>query len=141
MKQVDAAKTFGLSLTAFKSACRRVGIHRWPYLRKQGASTERQASLAQGRRAGSEGDSTSEEPEEVSGQEEGETEGVARRKPVCLLPIESLVNTSEARPYSPSKESSGYWSPTHSREQHDLFDEALDHVLSRYWSIRFVYIL
>ncbi|EKX44835.1 hypothetical protein GUITHDRAFT_109260 [Guillardia theta CCMP2712] len=34
LPQTKAAASLGLSLTAFKSACRRLGIARWPYERK-----------------------------------------------------------------------------------------------------------
>ncbi|EKX50226.1 hypothetical protein GUITHDRAFT_151252 [Guillardia theta CCMP2712] len=33
MKQGDAANMLGISLTALKKACRRVGIDKWPYVR------------------------------------------------------------------------------------------------------------
>mmetsp|Transcript_36222 Transcript_36222/g.81562 ORF Transcript_36222/g.81562 Transcript_36222/m.81562 type:complete len:152 (+) Transcript_36222:50-505(+) len=32
-KQAEAAKMLGISLSAMKSACRRIGISRWPYSR------------------------------------------------------------------------------------------------------------
>lgn len=36
MRQTDAASRMGISLTALKAACRRVGITRWPYSRLRG---------------------------------------------------------------------------------------------------------
>ncbi|EKX47234.1 hypothetical protein GUITHDRAFT_107146 [Guillardia theta CCMP2712] len=33
MRQTDAAVSLGISLTALKNACRRLGIRRWPYKR------------------------------------------------------------------------------------------------------------
>mmetsp|Transcript_11603 Transcript_11603/g.26578 ORF Transcript_11603/g.26578 Transcript_11603/m.26578 type:complete len:156 (-) Transcript_11603:103-570(-) len=33
MRQLDAAKHLGISLTSLKSACRRIGLDRWPYER------------------------------------------------------------------------------------------------------------
>eukprot|EP00960_Hanusia_phi_P043395 756023-Hanusia_phi.AAC.11 len=40
LKQSVAAQRMGISLTAFKSACRRVGLSRWPYLRKHSSSEQ-----------------------------------------------------------------------------------------------------
>ncbi|EKX50756.1 hypothetical protein GUITHDRAFT_103347 [Guillardia theta CCMP2712] len=34
LKQVEAAKLLGISLTSLKSGCRRLGIERWPYRRE-----------------------------------------------------------------------------------------------------------
>ncbi|EKX35724.1 hypothetical protein GUITHDRAFT_118109 [Guillardia theta CCMP2712] len=34
-RQADAARHLGLSLTAFKSACRKLGVVRWPYSRQR----------------------------------------------------------------------------------------------------------
>ncbi|EKX48071.1 hypothetical protein GUITHDRAFT_151919 [Guillardia theta CCMP2712] len=34
LRQADAARTMGISLTAFKSACRQLGLTRWPYSRQ-----------------------------------------------------------------------------------------------------------
>jgi hypothetical protein len=33
LKQKDAANEFGISLTAFKQVCRKLGVDRWPYRR------------------------------------------------------------------------------------------------------------
>ena len=33
LKQKDAAIEFGISLTAFKQVCRKLGVDRWPYRR------------------------------------------------------------------------------------------------------------
>ena len=35
LRQSDAARTLGISLTAMKNACRRLGIWRWPYSRQR----------------------------------------------------------------------------------------------------------
>eukprot|EP00960_Hanusia_phi_P061407 764836-Hanusia_phi.AAC.4 len=35
MRQSEVAKHLGISLTALKSACRRIGLPRWPYSRKR----------------------------------------------------------------------------------------------------------
>eukprot|EP00960_Hanusia_phi_P030626 748743-Hanusia_phi.AAC.1 len=40
MRQSEAAAAFGISLTAFKSACRKIGIQRWPYMRRAAASAQ-----------------------------------------------------------------------------------------------------
>ncbi|EKX53201.1 hypothetical protein GUITHDRAFT_100911 [Guillardia theta CCMP2712] len=39
LRQVEAAKLLGLSLTALKSVCRKVGVLRWPYSRDRQQST------------------------------------------------------------------------------------------------------
>jgi hypothetical protein len=38
LKQKDAAIEFGISLTAFKQVCRKLGVDRWPYRRPNRAS-------------------------------------------------------------------------------------------------------
>ena len=38
LKQKDAANDFGISLTAFKQVCRKLGVDRWPYRRPNRAS-------------------------------------------------------------------------------------------------------
>jgi len=40
MRQSEAAKRLGISLTAMKSACRRIGLTRWPYARRKKARTK-----------------------------------------------------------------------------------------------------
>ncbi|EKX31952.1 hypothetical protein GUITHDRAFT_121879 [Guillardia theta CCMP2712] len=48
LRQVDAAKTLGVSLTALKKACKQVGIAGWPYSRQhQGRSSANQPSSEQ----------------------------------------------------------------------------------------------
>uniref|UniRef100_A0A7S4NPG4 RWP-RK domain-containing protein n=1 Tax=Guillardia theta TaxID=55529 RepID=A0A7S4NPG4_GUITH len=41
MRQLDAAKHLGISLTSLKSACRRIGLDRWPYERTYERMSER----------------------------------------------------------------------------------------------------
>ncbi|EKX34107.1 hypothetical protein GUITHDRAFT_119715 [Guillardia theta CCMP2712] len=45
MRQSDAAKHLGISLTALKSACRRVGVHKWPYIRHRPRCSLQDCSL------------------------------------------------------------------------------------------------
>eukprot|EP00960_Hanusia_phi_P072020 767688-Hanusia_phi.AAC.7 len=46
LTQTEAAQTLGISLSSLKSACRRMGIRKWPYNRKHQSSTSRQEEAA-----------------------------------------------------------------------------------------------
>ncbi|EKX37010.1 hypothetical protein GUITHDRAFT_116875 [Guillardia theta CCMP2712] len=50
LRQDEAANTLGVSLTSFKLACRKLGLDRWPYLRKaqQGSGSETPGSSSTG---------------------------------------------------------------------------------------------
>ncbi|EKX43234.1 hypothetical protein GUITHDRAFT_110651 [Guillardia theta CCMP2712] len=72
VKQEQAAASLGLSLTAFRGACRRLGITRWPYNKGKEASSLRRIGREEG--SGSNSD-------EGEGESEGEGEegtGAAR---------------------------------------------------------------
>mmetsp|Transcript_20230 Transcript_20230/g.46013 ORF Transcript_20230/g.46013 Transcript_20230/m.46013 type:complete len:177 (-) Transcript_20230:129-659(-) len=42
MRQEDAAASLGISLSSLKSACRRLGVRRWPYSRLHGTNMEQE---------------------------------------------------------------------------------------------------
>ncbi|EKX53203.1 hypothetical protein GUITHDRAFT_100913 [Guillardia theta CCMP2712] len=69
LRQVEAAKLLGLSLTALKSVCRKVGVLRWPYSRdRQQSTTSGLGSSASSGWAGGNSDAST---EDASGGEEG----------------------------------------------------------------------
>eukprot|EP00960_Hanusia_phi_P036883 752581-Hanusia_phi.AAC.2 len=49
LRQVEAAELLGLSLTALKTVCRKVGILRWPYSRDRQLAAPGRVSLSGGR--------------------------------------------------------------------------------------------
>ncbi|EKX45823.1 hypothetical protein GUITHDRAFT_108272 [Guillardia theta CCMP2712] len=52
MRQSEAAAAFGISLTAFKAACRKLGIQRWPYMRQKAAASAQTAMTDPDQEAG-----------------------------------------------------------------------------------------
>ena len=77
MRQLDAAKHLGISLTSLKSACRRIGLDRWPYERTYERMSER--GCRKGSRKGRK------ESARGSGKELEETRGGGYGEPYSLF--------------------------------------------------------
>ncbi|EKX35087.1 hypothetical protein GUITHDRAFT_146763 [Guillardia theta CCMP2712] len=59
MQQREAADFLGISLTALKVACRRMGLPKWPYIRKASAKGSNTSDDESARTPGSDAESSS----------------------------------------------------------------------------------
>eukprot|EP00960_Hanusia_phi_P071712 767614-Hanusia_phi.AAC.7 len=112
LRQADAARTMGISLTAFKSACRQLGLTRWPYSKQAENQTSQESQARLGPWSNFQGAATSVHREPAAAQElsSDNEESAASDKDSAML------------------EASGSNAKSKYHEFMTLFDEALLHV-------------
>eukprot|EP00960_Hanusia_phi_P044016 756411-Hanusia_phi.AAC.2 len=113
LRQSDAAQQLGISLTALKSACRHVGIMKWPYVRPTLPAVSASESEADHNVSSIAGTNAPHCP--LPGLVEANSESSKRRSP--------LTSIDDSQPQSMHEQRSSCY--VHAQEHHYSYEEIL----------------